>query len=136
MFETATQRSRNLDACDNSVCEAMVTHETSFFRNISAFDRLRDTVLPPLIENLRRRACVYGSGRRDVRNRAGGVFDRDALCSNTFPRCDLGMSKIVGQRSDLERRAPSCSQTRGVFPRARSFMEAYPMAYLKTLSSA
>lgn len=40
-------------ACDpavaSTVCEAMVTCETSFFRNVSAFDRLRVSVIPALM---------------------------------------------------------------------------------------
>ena len=38
-------------AIREAVCDAMVTCETSFFRNPSAFDRLRNSVLPALLES-------------------------------------------------------------------------------------
>ena len=43
------RKSRDL-AAEKSVCEAMVTCETSFFRNPSAFERLRLSVIPSLLE--------------------------------------------------------------------------------------
>jgi len=40
-------------ALERSVAEAMTINETSFFRDTPTFDYLRETLLPPLIENRR-----------------------------------------------------------------------------------
>lgn len=43
------RRDENNRAVRQAVVEAMATHETSFFRDLTPFDRLRDTVLPQMI---------------------------------------------------------------------------------------
>lgn len=47
-----------------SICAAMVTGETSFFRNASAFDRLRSTVFPALLKARagERRLRIWSAG--------------------------------------------------------------------------
>ena len=47
-----------------SVCEAMVTGETSFFRNPSAFERLKSTVFPTLLRERagERRLRIWSAG--------------------------------------------------------------------------
>ena len=43
------RRDENNRAVRQAVVEAMATHETSFFRDLTPFDRLRDTILPMMI---------------------------------------------------------------------------------------
>lgn len=45
------RRDEGNNAVRQAVVEAMATHETSFFRDIKPFDRLRDTVLPAMAQS-------------------------------------------------------------------------------------
>ncbi len=119
-------RSKRYFALENSVCEAMLTCETSFFRNPSAFERLRLTVLPELLERRRaeRRLRIWSAGCSTGQE----AYSIAMLLLENFPEVRFWDVKILG--TDLAERVLE-SARRGEYSQSE-VGRGLPDSYLKT----